>query len=144
MTLKAASLREDNITNSNNKKIGDEANGTALTTSSNGEQWKGKQDKGKSKRNSDTSKVKCHVCMKLGHFSWECPKVKEFIKSEHTKNEKTMEQSSSITAPSSNANATASIAKTNDVAWALFVNPNRYEHLSVESIEDPVIDSGTT
>src|ERR1017187_5026359 len=53
MTLKAASLRQDNITISSlgNKKVGDDNNGTALTTSSNGERPKGKQYKGKKKGN---------------------------------------------------------------------------------------------
>ena len=62
MMLKAASLRQGNITSSNllgNKKVGDDNHGAALTTSSSGEQHKGKQHKGKRKGNYDASKVKC-------------------------------------------------------------------------------------
>ena len=77
MTLKTASLRQDNITISTlgNKKVGDENNGAALITSSGTEQHKGKQHKGKKKGNYDASKVKCHICTKMGYYSWDCPKV---------------------------------------------------------------------
>ena len=67
ITLKTACLRQDNITNVSIKK--EEASRTTLNASSNGEHKKNKGGKGKRKKKGDTSKVKCHVCMKLGHCS---------------------------------------------------------------------------
>src|ERR1035438_6240116 len=151
MTLKAACLRQDSISNPSlgNKKVGDDAGGTtALNTSSNGERYKGKRFKGKKKEYGDATKVKCHVCMKMGHYSWDCPKVQDFIEAERAKNWKTKGngnkmESSSVTPSSSNATITpakTAIAKVR----ALIIHPNRYERLSMEEVEDPVIDLGTT
>src|ERR1035438_3810902 len=90
MTLKVACLQQDNITNPSlgNKKVSDDTGGNALTASSNGEQqYKGKQYKGKKRgKFGNASKVKCHMCTTFGHYSWDCPKVQEFIESECTKN----------------------------------------------------------